>query len=250
MASDSLTGAFTGFTRDTLYTPVPNPLFGPLLEEIQDQAELKVTLRALWLLHRKRGWPRMIAQQELLNDLTLTRTFSAAGQDSMEEILRGLRLAVSRRTLLSHQAVANDAAQQFYLLNTDSNRNALARLGTGVTIGSVEDGENLDENVGVEAPDSGKPNIFAMYEENVGMLSPILAEELKEAEDLYPWQWVCDAFGIAAAENKRSWRYIAGILRRWAAEGKDDGKPGRHPEKDNRKKYLEAYERRWGAPSP
>ena len=59
MASD----AFTGFTHDTLYTPVPNPFFGPLLEEIQDQAELKVTLRALWLLHRKRGWPRMIAQQ-------------------------------------------------------------------------------------------------------------------------------------------------------------------------------------------
>ena len=237
---------FTGFTRDTLYTPVPNPFFGPLLEEIQDQAELKVTLRALWLLHRKRGWPRMIAQQELLNDVTLTRSFSAAGHDSKEEILRGLHLAVSRRTLLSHRAGANDTAQQFYLLNTDSNRNALARLGTGATIGSVEDSENLD----VEAPHSGKSNIVAMYEQNVGMLSPILAEELKEAEDLYPWQWICDAFEIAAAENKRSWRYIAGILRRWAAEGKDHGKPGRHPEKDNRKKYLEDYERRWGTPSP
>ena len=246
MASDAFTGAFTGFTRDTLYTPVPNPFFGPLLEEIQDQAELKVTLRALWLLHRKRGWPRMIAQQELLNDVTLTRSFNAAGHDSLEEILRGLRLAVSRRTLLSYRAGANDAAQQFYLLNTDSNRNALARLGTDSAIGSVED----NEYVGAEAPHSGKSNRFAMYEQNVGMLSPILAEELKEAEDLYPWQWVCDAFEIAAAENKRSWRYIAGILRRWAAEGKDHGKPGRHPEKDNRKKYLEAYERRWGAPSP
>ena len=29
------------------------------------------------------------------------------------------------------------------------------------------------------------------------------------------------------------------------AEGKDDGKPGRYPEKDNRQKYLEDYERRW-----
>jgi hypothetical protein len=34
-------------------------------------------------------------------------------------------------------------------------------------------------------------------------------------------------------------------LRRWAAEGKDHGKPGRHPEKDSRQKYLEAYQRRW-----
>ncbi len=240
---------FIGFTRGTLYTPVPNQFFGPWLEQIGDLVELKVTLRALWLLHRKRGWPRMIAQQEVLNDVTLTRSFSAAGHDSSEEIRRGLRLAVTRRTLLSHPAGGDDASQQFYLLNTDSNRNALARLGTGATIASVEDGENLAENVGVEAPHSGKSNIFAMYEQNVGMLSPILAEELKEAEDLYPWQWVCDAFEIAAAENKRSWRYIAGILRRWAAEGRDHGKPGRHPEKDNRKKYLEDYERRWGTPS-
>ena len=245
MASD----AFTGFTRDTLYTPVPNPFFGPLLEEIQDQAELKVTLRALWLLHRKRGWPRMIAQQVLLNDVTLTRSFSMAGHDSSEDILRGLRLAVSRRTLLSHRAGADDATQQFYLLNTDSNRNALARLETGATR-TVENGAYVAENVDMEVPQSGKPNIFAMYEENVGMLSPILAEELKEAEELYPWQWVSDAFKIAVAENKRSWRYIASILRRWAAEGRDHGKPGRHPEKDNRKKYLEDYERRWGTPSP
>ena len=29
------------------YTPVPNPLFGPLLEQIDDLAELKCTLRVI-----------------------------------------------------------------------------------------------------------------------------------------------------------------------------------------------------------
>ena len=57
------------------------------------------------------------------------------------------------------------------------------------------------------------------------------------------------------AENKRSWRYVAGILRRWTAEGREnrgdvergkDGKSGRHTETDHRKKYLEDYQRRWG----
>ena len=33
---------FPGFNSGTLYTPVPNPFFGPLLEHIQDMAELKV----------------------------------------------------------------------------------------------------------------------------------------------------------------------------------------------------------------
>ena len=71
----------------------------------------------------------------------------------------------------------------------------------------------------------------------------------KEAEELYSAGWLESAFHIAVSENKRSWRYIAGILRRWAAEGKYDGKSGRHPQKDNRQKYLEDYERRWGGVS-
>ena len=38
---------FAGFPPGTRYTPVPDPLLGPLLEQIQDLAELKVTLRGL-----------------------------------------------------------------------------------------------------------------------------------------------------------------------------------------------------------
>ena len=72
---------------------------------------------------------------------------------------------------------------------------------------------------------------------------------LKEAEELYPWEWVGEAFKIAAAENRRRWGYISAILRRWAAEGKDDGKSGRYSKKDNRQKYLEDYQRRWGPSS-
>ncbi len=54
-------GAFSGFTGKTLYTPVPNPVFGPILEQVQDLAELKVTLRGLWLFHRKRGALRAVS---------------------------------------------------------------------------------------------------------------------------------------------------------------------------------------------
>ena len=37
--------AFGGFPRRVQYTPVPSPVFGPLLEEIDDLGELKCTLR-------------------------------------------------------------------------------------------------------------------------------------------------------------------------------------------------------------
>ena len=67
----------------------------------------------------------------------------------------------------------------------------------------------------------------------------MIAEELKEAEKLYPAEWIESAFKEAVTLNKRSWRYIARILERWAIEGKDDGKPGRDFKKeDDREKYI------------
>ena len=235
---------FTGFPGGTLYTPVPNPIFGPLLAQIQDLAELKVTLRGLWLLHRKRGFPRALSLAEFLNDQVLLRGLQVSESDPGEEIQRGLRLAVARQTFLLYQPDTDAPERQFYLLNTEADRRTLRRMeeGNGLPPG---DDLTLAENLG-DLPAEAQPNIFALYEDNVGMLSPILVEELKETEELYPWPWICRAFEIAVTENKRSWRYIAGILRRWAAEGKDNGKPGRHSPKSDRKKYLQDYQRRRG----
>ena len=243
-----------GFNSGTLYTPVPNPCFGPLLEQIQDIAELKVVLRGLWLLHRQRTRPKRIAVQEFLNDRTLLKGLADSVEDTQEEIRRGLSLAVDRGIFLCSGVNGQDPDNQFYLLNTESNHSALERM-QAEGVSDLEKDQPLSEAAAPEP--SERPNIFVLYEENIGMLSPILAEELKEAEELYSAGWLESAFHIAVSENKRSWRYIAGILRRWAAEGKDegkhegkyDGKSGRHPQKDNRQKYLEDYQRRWGGVS-
>jgi DNA replication protein len=89
--------------------------------------------------------------------------------------------------------------------------------------------------------DSGQApavNIFALYEQNIGIITPMIAEELKEAEKIYPRQWIEDAFKEAVALNKRSWRYIARILERWASEGKDSGEHKRDIEKGSPDKYV------------
>ena len=243
-------GAFPGFTGKTLYTPMPNPVLGPILEQIQDLAELKVTLRGIWLFHRKREALRALSLDEILADRSLIRGLSFGGNDAGQEIRRGLRLAVSRGTFLSHQT---ESGGTVFLLNTEAGRRALAGMKAGDTGLQPGGGDQSVE----EVPQLERPNIFALYEDSIGSLSPLLAEELKEAEARYPAAWLSEAFGIAVAENKRSWRYVSGILRRWTAEGKasrgdsgrgEDGKPGRHTEKDNRQKYLQEYERRRGGP--
>ncbi len=248
---------FAGFPRDTLYTPVPDPLFGPLLEEIHDIAELKVTLRGLWLLHHKRQPLRVVELDEFVSDTALLRGVRPVAEPAdaesggvVEEIRRGLRLAVRRGVFL---ACETGPGKVYFALNNDAGRRAVARLKeTGASFG--ETGTASAPLGADEAPIErrGRPNIFALYEDNIGMLSPIVAERLKEAEGRYPSGWIREAFEIAALENKRSWQYVDAILKRWGSEGKsgwksktnDDGKSGRNSPPNQRQKYSQDYERR------
>lgn len=235
--------AFSGFPRGVQWTPVPDPLLNLLLEQITDMAELKVTLRAFWLAHQKKGSVRPVSRQEFLNDRVLVRALKEIDPSPQSAILRGLELAVQRRTLLAYQPHADNPEQQLYALNIESVRRAWQR---GPELDSLLAESQPDGPAAVEPPISERPNIFTLYENNIGTISPMLAEQLKEAEEQYPWAWVSEAFKIAVTQNKRSWAYISSILQRWADEGIDYGKSGRHPEKDHRTQYLEEYQRRRG----
>ena len=239
---------FNGFPRDTLHTPTPDPLFGLLLEEIGDLAELKVTLRGLYLLHHKRQAPRAVSLAEFLSDPTLLRGLDAESESgdsggAAEEIRRGLRQAVRRGVFLVHGSGPDDTV---FALNNDAGRRALAWIRDNGT--PTDDGPGPGE---APARPRERPNIFALYEDTIGMLTPIVAERLREAEQRYPPGWIREAFEIAALENKRSWQYIAAILTRWGSEGKgswpggsnEDGKSGRHSPQNQRGKYSQDYER-------
>ena len=73
-----------------------------------------------------------------------------------------------------------------------------------------------------------RPNIYTLYEQNIGLLLPLVAEELREAEEQYPWEWVEAAFREAVQQNKRKWSYIRAILKRWEIEGKGGEPHGAH----------------------
>ncbi len=47
----------------------------------------------------------------------------------------------------------------------------------------------------------------------------MLADTLKDAEQTYPPDWVAEALGQAVLNNKRNWKYVEAILRRWKEEG-------------------------------
>ena len=222
---------FAGFPQKVRFTPVPSPVFGPLLEQIDDVAELKCLLRLIWLLHQKRSYPRFVTHDELLADQVLARGLSRSGGDAASELEQALRKSVRRGTIATGTVGAGARRQRLYTLNTPSERRALAEAaGTGKPIEVEEPGPPAEP---IE-----RPNIFALYEDNVGMLSPMIADELREAEETYPEIWIEDAFREAVENNKRSWRYIAAILDRWEREGKSDGGPGRNTAKTGYQEYF------------
>ena len=83
-------------------------------------------------------------------------------------------------------------------------------------------------------PPATPSSVFTLYESLVGNISPLIADELTEAERLYPAPWLEAAFREAAAQNARSWRYVSRILERWAIEGPNDEKTERDDAGDTR----------------
>ena len=225
--------SFSGFPAGKVrFTSVPNLFFSELLPAIDDLAELKVTLHIFWLLSQKKGYPRYVSFKELSGDGALLDGLKSLGQEAGESLREGLERAVARGPLL-HLAVEQDGKQdELYFMNTDQGRQTVEKirggqLDLGLTVLPAEPPLEVE-----------RPNIFVLYEQNIGLLQPLIAEQLKDAEQTYPGEWIEEAFQIAVERNKRNWAYVRAILERWATEGKDDGKGKRDSRKD-RRRYIE-----------
>jgi DNA replication protein len=210
----------TGFPNSGLATAVPNQFFSAVLPKIEAPEELIVTLYFFFAQHLKRRSPRFITKRELASDATLARSLAhlAPGEDALE---RGLDLAVWRGTLLRARTQSARREDEIYSLNTPANRKSLEGL--------VSRELRLEQTL----PPASKANnsgIFALYEQNIRPVTPLIAEELKEAERRYPDNWIHDAFREALSLNKANWRYIESILRRWEAEGRQHEESGTDPQ--------------------
>ncbi len=213
-----------GFDRKVKYTPVPNPVLGPLLEQIDNLAELKCTLRMIWQLHQKKGNPKFVTLRELVADESLAKSIENISEDHrMEETIAR---CVQRGIFI--EVATNNNTETAYLLNTEQNRKSI----TSMTGTAVESPIRLHPSP--SSPRNDSPNIFSIYEANIGMLTPMIADDLREAESLYPASWIEDAFREAVEQNKRSWRYVERILERWSQEGKGNGQPRRYLKKSGR----------------
>ncbi len=222
---------FKGFTDSETFTELPDSFFRQLLNEITDADELKVTLYAIWRIAHIDGPFRAMCQTDFdAKDLGL----------AADEVASGLEKAVRRGSLLKRrpepvEGSAHEAespphlADTFYFLNSPRGRAAAEAFAKG----------NWRESAKImSTPPVERPNIFKLYEENIGPLTPLIADRLREAEKEYPNAWFEEAFEIAVTRNVRNWKYVEAILKRWKEKGKDERKNQQDAGKDF-KRYSE-----------
>lgn len=219
-------GGFAGIGRATA---IPNAFFAGALPAMREPGELLAFLWTARLAQEQRGEARFV---------TADQVWAAPGAaDSFERIAdgraaldRGLAACAELGALLALDLADGGERETVYFVNTPDSRRAVVRARAG----------ELELRPGAfasEAPRERAPDIFLLYEEHVGTITPMVGERLLAAAERFPAYQIEAAFREAAERNVRNWRYVERILERWAEEGHAHEAPGQDPA-DRRRRYL------------
>lgn len=224
---------FGGFPAKMRFTAVPEPFFGHVLPDIQDIAELKVILTIFRTIYGKRGYLRFVSLRELTSDVALMSGLTSGDSPPDSRLAGALENAVKRGVILQLTVEASGAPEGIYFLNTEADRRIIQRIENGeIALPDMK----VPTAIEIAAPEKA-PDIFGTYEQNIGLITPMIADELRDAQKLYPEAWIEEAIGEAAKQNKRKWSYISAILERWHSEGRTSG-PYRGDLKADPDKYV------------
>ena len=203
---------FGGFKQKERLIKVPESFLAELLPHIENLPELKVTLYCFWRLQHEGNRTPCLRESDILADSEfVVGNISSAGKASIRE---GLEKAVERGTLLRVVDEANTPII-LYFVNTPRGRAMAQGLASGKW--QFDSGDEWLLSARQE-----RLNIYGLYEKNIGPLTPIIAEKLRDCEDTYSDQWVREAIELAVNRNKRNLSYVEGILKRWQAEGRNN----------------------------
>ncbi len=218
-------------------TSIPNLFFSDLLPVIDDLAELKITIYAFWALSQQDGKVRFLRLIDFLNDSIFIKGLGPTTSLASQALVDGLEHAVARGTFLHIEVEGVDGHMDLYFLNSERGRAAVE----GITKGEWRPWADENEPVSLLVE---RPNIFVLYEQNIGALTPMIADELRDAENNYPIRWIEEAIKLAVENNVRRWRYIVAILEKWRDQGRQeqDGISRRDTQKELRGQVPKEYE--------
>ena len=215
--------SFDGFS-DGRSVQLPASLFSQALPEIQDLHELKIVLLAFWLEDSSEEEFFYFIPAEMAREYF---------QVSESAFWLGFNQAVEHGFLLPPVEVDLEGGMvEICFLNTPRGQAA---------IDAIQNGTFRPGRSGQAQPVPDQPNIFKLYEENIGVITPIIADSLKDLEASYDPEMIAAAVQTAVKNNARSLRYIEVVLQNWQEEGKDVGTDRRRRKKTSGEYDPEGY---------
>ncbi|HLA45846.1 MAG TPA: DnaD domain protein [Aggregatilineales bacterium] len=193
---------------------IPGQFFSELLPKIDNLIELQVTLYCFWALYAQESKFRYVRFTEVCTDEILVDNLRAYHNDPVRALREGFERTVSRGTLLHvHLTLENGKEEDIYFMNTPKGREALEAIEAGDWIPG---GDLRPIALVIE-----RPNIYAVYEDNFGAITPMISDALRDIEKSYPHRWINEALRMAALNQVRSLSYVTAILERWRTQGRE-----------------------------
>jgi len=162
------------------------------------------------------GYFELLSQQEVPSDVVeiyiLLDHLPAAEDDRWQKALAEL---LEEGLLLAYPQVPEEPQQTVLLFPATPEG---TRRFEALQNGSLSPAEVQAAN---PLPNPDKPNIFTLYEQNIGPLTPMVAEILKADAETYPEAWLREAMQQAVSRNIRNWKYVQAILKAWQEKGRD-----------------------------
>ena len=220
-----MTKPFGGFQLEAdPAVAIPRAFLTDVLPQLSDVSEIQVTLCLFRLVSDLGNTENPVPEHLLVRDPALRKALRVEGSPNEPDrrIGTGLDLAVGRGTFLKVVTTHRSQSRIWYYVNTVANQVAVAAMNRG----AMAPPRDLWHDGNVPQVQAERPTVFRLYEQNIGLLTPLIAERLVDALETYPAEWIADAIAEAVSYNRRSWRYVNRILDNWATTGRGDASAG------------------------
>ena len=218
---------FNGFPDDgDSAIRIPQTFFTQLLPHMQNLPQLQLLLYLYWHSESQQNKVRHFRRVDLSADPALEKMIG--DQEALERTLESL---ISLGAILRAELDWMD--EVYYFINNPQGQAALK----AIEMGEWHDFQKNQQPIHLI---DEKPNIFKLYEENIGVITPMMAEILKDDEATYPPWWIEKAIKLTVEQNVHSWKYVQAILKRWQKEGIGDEQNRRDNSQD-----PESYRKGW-----
>ena len=192
------------------------------IKNLNNINEIKIFLRIIHLIYQKQN----------LNTETFELSFDEISNDPVTLKLLGPNSLTKDQITKKLKEICDVLIMKDFI-----NQKIYTNKVTGITktVFHMETFEKTNDPV---ISENNPKNIFELYEDNVGMLNPMIVDELIQAENKFPFNWIVDAVKESITRNKRNWKYIHTILETWDREGKNNGRTLGNSEKTGYGEYF------------